>query len=373
MTEVICSTRSDELELSINHFDEGSDDVASKLAALLTTQRGRKLLTRIVACHCGGRTHAESLCLPLGFEARLLLAQMPQMEVAQIALNYCDCIALQCPITCTCLDGTSLRQLQLWLWNCSKCTSSASLDRNFAATVARPIIASSNTLTHLTVVDFDFQTPKGHMWSIPPLRSLVHLRIAIRTMSMLQSSSGLHQLTLALLKVAENLAYLYVNANMDHNAFLDLAHCAPLERLRSIGIPQYHHHESRMSTMPAFLSDLKSLKSLHLCDIPQFIISRLPIGLHKLAFLGTGDGLLEFASKLAEPSYLPDLRQITMEYHSGQPGEDYEAQEAVRQACKMRGIETESIFFLDMEWFRCALKKSITQATADGVRSFEAA
>ena len=103
--EIICSTRSDELELSINHFDEGSDDVASKLAALLTTQRGRKLLTRIVAFHCGGRTHAESLCLPLGFEAQRLLAQMPQMEVAQIALNYCDCIALQCPITCTCLGA----------------------------------------------------------------------------------------------------------------------------------------------------------------------------------------------------------------------------------------------------------------------------
>ena len=112
--------------------------------------------------------------------------------------------------------------------------------------------------------------------------------------------------------------------------------------------------------MPAFLSDVKSLKSLYLYDIPQFIISRLPIGIHKLAFLGTGNGLLEFASKLAEPSYLPDLRQIIIEYHSGQPGEDYEAQQAVRQACKKRGIETESIFFLDMEWFRCVRRKSIT-------------
>lgn len=347
---IISSTRSDESELSINHFDEGWDDVASTLAALLTTQRGRGLLTRIVAFHCGSRTHAESPCLPLGLEAQRLLAQMPQMEVAQIALNYCNCIAFQCPIACTCLDGTSLRRLQLWLWNCSKCTSSASLDRNFAATLARPIIASSNTLTHLTVVDFDFQTPKGHMWGIPPLRSLVHLSVAIRTMSMLHSSSGLHQLTMALLEVAENLVYLYINANMDHNAFLDLARCAPLERLRSIGIPQYHH-ESRMSTMPAFLSNARSLKSLYLYDIPQFIISRLPIGLHKLAFLGTVDGLLEFASRLAEPSYLPDLRQITIEYHSGQPGEDYEAQKAVREACIKRGIETESIFFLDMEWF----------------------
>ena len=354
---IVCDIPLPEQAIRITHCGAPQDEVPTFAWNLTHTERGCRLLRRYVTYkysdgHHSSQSATPSCTFPDIATARVL-ARLPPLEQGILRLTRCAALAQDCWVRSLLLDCVRLRRLEICPSRCDPCGIDPAQGLSFATHLLRPLVASSQSLTHLTWCDYRLQTPSSP-WTISQLPNLVYFSLLTDTEGdPLPCTSKIMQMAVALLSAAKNLRHFYTNANMDYAAVMLISDCMASAKLRSLGLSGYFDNSHNL-TVPLLLAGISNLEKLYVYHMPHSALSHLPLNLRHLVFLARSDAFtLELAEKLATKAYLPHLEKVTVTHENGRRKDDVEATESLRRACNTRGIAFDDVFYLDMAGFKC--------------------